>query len=105
MPIEHRWSERKPIELDVSIYYEPMGSITGRTRDVSLEGMFVETPGVELPVEAELEISFATDTGGKLQQHQMPAYVVHGNGQGIGLMLRHVDYNDFYALRYMLNAA
>jgi hypothetical protein len=36
----------------------------------------------------------------------MPAYVVHGNGDGgVGLMLRHVDYSDFYALRYMLSAA
>jgi hypothetical protein len=105
MPIEHRWSERKPIKLDVSIYYEPMGTITGCTRDVSLEGMFVETPGVELPLEAELEVSFETETSGKRQQHNMPAYVVHDSNGGVGLMLRHVDYNDFYALRYMLNAA
>lgn len=105
MAKEHRWSERKPIRLNVSIYYEPLGTISCQTRDISLEGMFVETPDVELPVEAELEVSFTTGNAGKQQEHHMPAYVVHGNDDGAGLMLRHVDYTDFYALRYMLNAA
>jgi len=106
MTMEHRWSERKPIEMEVSLYYAPIGRITGKTRDISLEGMFVHTTGVELPLHAELEVSFVTRTGGNEHAHQMPAYVVHGNGNGdIGLMLRHVDYSDFYALRHMLSAA
>lgn len=105
MPIEHRWSERKPIEMNVNLYYAPMGELQGRTRDISLEGMYVKTHGIELPVNAELEISFVTDIAGHEKKHQMPAYVVHGSGDGVGLMLRHVDYSDFYALRYMLNVA
>lgn len=106
MSMEHRWSERKPIEMDVALYYAPVGTITGKTRDVSLEGMYVQTDGVDLPLHAELEVSFVTQNGGGTpQEHHVPAYVVHGTGSGIGLMLRHVDYGDFYALRYMLSAA
>ena len=106
MSMEHRWSERKPIEMEVALYYAPVGMITGKTRDVSLEGMYVHTDGFELPLHAELEVSFVTRNGGNEHEHHMPAYVVHGNGDGgVGLMLRHVDYSDFYALRYMLSAA
>ena len=105
MPIDQRWSERKPIALEVALYYPPVGTIMGRTRDVSLEGMFVETHGAELPVEAELEISFVTEGANKSHEHHVPAYVVHGGREGVGLMLRHIDYSDFYALRYMINAA
>lgn len=105
MAMEHRWSERKPIEMEVALYYAPVGTIVGKTRDVSLEGMFVRAPGVELPMHAELEVSFKTRHGDQGHEHRLPAYVVHGNGEGFGLMLRHVDYGDFYALRYMLSAA
>mgnify|MGYP000851166021 CR=1 len=106
MTMEHRWSERKPIELEVALFYAPVGTITGTTRDVSLEGMYVRTEGVELPLHAELEISFVTQAGnGAQRQHHLPAYVVHANRDGVGLMLRHVDYGDFYALRHMLTAA
>lgn len=105
MAMEHRWSERKPIEMEVALYYAPVGTIVGKTRDVSLEGMFVHTPGLELPLHAELEVSFVTRSGPDEHEHHLPAYVVHGDDEGVGLMLRHVDYGDFYALRYMLSAA
>ena len=105
MTMEHRWSERKPIELDVALFYAPLGMITGKTRDVSLEGMYVQTEGVQLPLHAELEISFVTETSnGARREHHLPACVVHGDGVGVGLMLRHMSYGDFYALRHMLTA-
>ena len=105
MSIEHRWSERKPIEMEVFLYHPSTGEIAGKTRDISLEGMYVETNGAELPVNSELEVSFITLTETGPKQHRVPAYVVHGSANGVGLMLRHVDYTDFYALRYMLTAA
>lgn len=106
MTMEHRWSERKPIEMEVALYYAPVGTIIGKTLDVSLEGMFVRTPEADpLPLHAELEVSFVTSNGDSHREHRMPAYVVHGKDGGVGLMLRHVDYSDFYALRYMLSAA
>lgn len=106
MTMEHRWSERKPIEIEVALFYAPVGTVTGKTRDISLEGMCVNAEGVDLPLHAELEVSFVTHNGtGSVHEHHMPAYVVHSTDKGIGLMLRHVDYSDFYALRYMLSAA
>ena len=106
MTMEHRWSERKPIEMQVALYYAPIGTIVGKTEDISLEGMFVRTATADpLPLHAEVEVSFVTSNGDSRQEHRMPAYVVHHKDEGMGLMLRHVDYGDFYALRYLLSAA
>jgi hypothetical protein len=105
MPVEHRWSPRKPIAMEVSLFYPPLGTIEGRTRDISLEGMYVETEGVEIPRQARLEVAFRTRYGEEERVHRLPAYVVHGDGRGIGLMLQHVGYHEFDALRFMLNAA
>ena len=105
MRIEHRWSERKPIAMEVRIHHPSAGAVTARTRDVSLEGMFVETDPTELPINTELEVSFVTPGENGPEQHRVSAYVVHRNEAGVGLMLRHVAYSNFHALRYMLNAA
>jgi len=105
MGIEHRWSSRKNINIDVDLYYPPVGIINGKTRNVSLEGMFVALEGTSIPPQARLEICFTAETHGKTTQHRLPAYVVHGSEQGVGLMLQHVGYREFDALRHMLNAA
>ncbi len=105
MSVEHRWSSRKEITLDVNLYYPPVGMINARTRNVSLEGMFVELNGVQIPPQSRLEICFTAENRGKATEHRLPAYVVHQRQGGIGLMLQHVGYREFDALRYMLNAA
>lgn len=105
MGIEHRWSSRKNINIDVNLYYPPVGMICGKTRNISLEGMFVDLQGVSIPPQARLEICFTAQTRGAATEHRLPAYVVHNSDAGIGLMLQHVGYREFDALRYMLNAA
>jgi hypothetical protein len=105
MGIEHRWSSRKAINLDVNLYYPPIGTINGRTRNISLEGMFVDLKGVRIPPQARLEVAFTAELHGQYTEHRLPAYVVHEGENGIGLMLQHVGYREFDALRYMLNAA
>ncbi|MDT8386387.1 MAG: hypothetical protein RQ736_02650 [Thiogranum sp.] len=105
MSVEHRWSSRKEINLDVNLYYPPLGMVNGKTTNVSLEGMFVAIEGVDIPEQARLEICFTSGAHGRITEHRLPAYVVHQRGGGIGLMLQHVGYREFDALRFMLNAA
>ena len=105
MGVEHRWSSRKEINMDVNLYYPPVGMINGKTRNISLEGMFVDLKGIQIPAHARLEICFTAEARGRTIEHRLPAYVVHGNGAGVGLMLQHVGYREFDALRYMQNAA
>ncbi len=105
MSIEQRWSSRKAVNLDVNLYYPPVGIINGKTRNISLEGMFVDIKGIHIPTQTRLEIWFSAETCGRSTEHRLPAYVVHSDESGIGLMLQHVGYREFDALRYMLNAA
>ena len=101
MRLEHRWSSRKEISLDVNLYYPPVGMINGTTRNISLEGMFVDTHGIDIPRQARLEVAFRTQHGNREKVHRLPAYVVHGSEGGVGLMLQHVCYHEFDALRYI----
>lgn len=105
MGIEHRWSSRRKIDLEVNLHYPPVGTINGKTRNISLEGMYVDLKGVHIPPQARLEISFTAEICGRPVEHRLPAYVVHSREDGVGLMLQHVGYREFDALRYMLNAA
>jgi hypothetical protein len=91
--------------MDVHLYYPPVGMINGQTRNLSLEGMYVAFKGVKIPPQARLDVCFTTETRGKTTEHRLPAFVVHASDDGVGLMLQHVGYREFDALRYMLNAA
>lgn len=105
MSTEHRWSARRDIRIDVSIHYPPIGVVHGQTRNISLEGMFVELDSAEIPQQARLEVSFRSSSTGQTTEHRVPAHVVHQGEGGIGLMLEHTGFQEFDALRYMLNAA
>lgn len=105
MAAENRWSSRKALTLDVSLYYPPIGVINTHTRNVSLEGMFVELDGVNIPEQSRLEVSFRASTLNGDIETRLPAFVVHRHADGVGLMLQHVGYREFDALRHVLNAA
>lgn len=104
MSVENRWSNRKALALEVSLFYPPLGVINAHTRNVSLEGMFVELDDVHIPPESRLEVSFQTPTRHGQIEHRLPAFVVHSSHDGVGLMLQHVGYREFDALRHVLNA-
>jgi len=101
---EQRWSQRKPLQMPVRLHYEPVGDIEGATRDISLEGMFVETGGIRIPPKAQIEVCFVTENDGNRIEHRLPAVAIHGTNEGVGLMLHHVNYEDFYALRRLLTS-
>ncbi len=105
MEAEHRWSSRKEINLDVNLYYPPIGMINGTTHNISLEGMYLSINGIDIPPQTQLEICFTAATHGKSIEHQLQASVIHGSVNGIGLMLQHLGYQEFDALRHLLNAA
>lgn len=86
--MEHRWSPRKPVKMDVFINYQPLGLVRGEAKDVSLEGMFVETGRVTLPKNEEVDITFAVKNDHEKRILHMGAFVVHSSQKGAGLMFR-----------------
>jgi len=105
MKMEHRLSKRKQIAVDVSIYYPPLGLISGKTRDISLAGMFVETSGTELPKSAALDIAFIVNGDNKPKLQRVRALVARVTDDGVGLMFDNFKYTSYCELQHMLNVA
>jgi hypothetical protein len=90
MEMEHRCSRRRPIEISVAINYRDVMLVLGRTRDISLDGMFVNTGRQKLPRNALVRVSlrirdFGSWTG------EAEAMVVHSDDDGLGLMFTAMD--------------
>jgi energy-converting hydrogenase Eha subunit H len=105
MKMEHRLSRRKLLTLDVSLYYAPLGCLQGRTRDVSLTGMFVETDTARLPLSSTLEVAFKIGDGPDARIQRVRALVARVTDEGVGLMFDHFKYTAYCALQEMLKVA
>ncbi len=57
--VDHRWSERLPLRIDVVMQYDALGLVSGKTRDISNDGMFVETGIIRLFPNDSLILTFA----------------------------------------------
>ena len=95
---EKRRSPRRPLRLDVFLHYPSVGIIRGWTRDLSLEGMFVEIQGpFRVPRGAELRVSIPLERG-LGGAYDFCARVVHSQGDGVGLVLYSADVEAMRAL-------
>ncbi len=97
--MEHRWSERKPIALEAQLFYKGQTALSCKTRNVSFEGMFIETHGKSPPKDANIELAFELQVGRRNKPHLMQAQVVHVNEHGIGIMFRNFNIGTLHALQ------
>ena len=90
--MEQRWSNRTIISVSIAIHYAPLGLIIGRTRDVSSQGMFVETKYIALPPNEVIQVSFVSP----LLQHGInttaEAEVMHTSNEGVGLYFQNMEF-------------
>lgn len=100
--MEHRWSPRKPLHVDVVIHYPPLGLVRGTSRDISLDGMFVDTGRILIPTGEVVEICFRPDTDGNPGHLHMDAEVIHASHAGIGLLFRDYGPDALLALKTLL---
>ena len=103
--MEKRWSLRKPIKLDVLLHHDAAGVMKCITRDISLEGMFIETDRPTLPIDDPVYLDFILQNDDNNKLHHIRAKVVRTSETGMGVMfrefnprisqfLRDVQYND-----------
>ncbi|VAX10866.1 hypothetical protein MNBD_GAMMA26-785 [hydrothermal vent metagenome] len=90
--MEHRCVVRKPIALDVVINYRALGLVQGRTSNLGIGGMFVDTGCIELPVNALVETVFLLDDNGRQIPCKTEAMVMHSDSGGAGLMFNDLDH-------------
>jgi hypothetical protein len=82
--MEHRYSPRVQGALGVEIFSKGRRLGRCRTRDVSFDGMFLETGPVDLQVNNLLTLHLRANG----RSHRLRAVVVHHSHAGVGVLLR-----------------
>jgi len=105
MNAERRENPRLPVALDVALYYNSLMLLDCRTRDISLEGAYIDTGGQALPQNAAIDLALSLQIGEEIRHHRLPAEVMRVDNNGIGLMFRYPDYTSFNALVNFLDVS
>ncbi len=100
--MERRWSERKPVHLGVALFYSGLGLVRCSIRDISLDGVFLDTGLVALPRHAPIELVIELPERDQIRQYNVPALVLRSNRHGAGAMFRQLDRDAFYALQCLV---
>jgi hypothetical protein len=88
---ERRWCVRKAIIMAVTLHHQGRQLSNCKTRDIGVEGIFIETDTAAMDVHDVLEVSLPTSVIGAGQCRRIPAMAVHKRGNGVGLMFCSFD--------------
>ena len=97
MKNERRDTARVPIELEVMLNPDTQGYQLFRTRDVSLEGVFVE-PASRLAKNSTVNLAIKLTSDGRTRVHRVSARVVRVTPHGAGLAFDDIDSEVYAAL-------
>jgi hypothetical protein len=101
--MEHRHHPRIPVGLEMLIYRRGMPVATGRIRDASRGGVFVETSYAELREYQRLEFEFSfTGCACANPRHRVAAHVRRCAGEGIALEIDESDHGAAHAMGTLL---
>lgn len=102
--MEHRCSDRIPIELDVIIRRRESELGRYKTRDLSCAGAFIKTGSIDLSAGDYVNITLIADQAGFKDQY-LNALVIHRFSHGMGLMFVGHSANDVRALKSLIDRA
>lgn len=88
---ERRWCVRKAFIMAVTLHHQGRQLNNCKTRDIGVEGVFIETDAAGVDVHAVVEVALPTSVIGAGQCRRIPATVVHKRGNGLGLMFCSFD--------------
>ncbi len=100
--MEQRWNVRMPVHTHVSICCPDEGMVHGRTRDLSFEGMYVETSPEKVTSHTFLEVEFVVRDGAKYTPVRVPAMLARTTADGVGLVFPEYDDRAFDGLALLL---
>ena len=97
-PSERRDTPRVPIELDAMVKLADRPFQMFRTRDLSLDGAFVETGPHRLAPKDRVEVALKIPVSGVSQIYRFPARVARVAPQGVGMVFDHINTESYAAL-------
>ena len=96
--MEHRLFSRTNVMVEVVIYYCGQVTVRGKIRNLSRDGMFIETAAMFYPDHIPVEVGFVTHRNGMADEQRVRAYVIHRSNEGIGLMFVMLNEEDFRSI-------
>ncbi|MBI3898927.1 MAG: PilZ domain-containing protein [Gammaproteobacteria bacterium] len=98
--MEHRYNVRIPVAGDISIYFQPMGWLSGEVLDMSAGGACVVLNVNTVPVNAPISVTLRFAHSGMSEWLQLRAMVVRAQNNVIGIM--YLESDDYTALGRLL---
>jgi len=89
--MERRWHARKSVELDVTVCRGSGEVVHGRTRDLSLEGMFIQVLPGAIAYHDPVELRFHGEGPRDGDELRVPALVVRAQSDGVAVMYRNLS--------------
>jgi hypothetical protein len=80
--MENRWNARNPVRVNVVVHSGATGLITGRTRDVSVGGLYIDT-GSSANIYKNTNVRVALPVLGRMKT--LPAHVVRSGESGFAV--------------------
>lgn len=102
---ERRLGPRRQLALEVMLNHRRLGLQLCHTRDISLEGLFVETNEFELRMNARVELVLKIPANAKPKHHRVKAKVVKVEKHGATLIFYKLDESTYTALVDLLYPA
>lgn len=99
----HRWSVRRPVAIDATMYDNRQVPIQVEIQNVSIGGVFIDTKPLLPDDHTPVVLGFLTRDGDDVSYHKLSAQMVHANDQGAGLMFDEYDSSTVSALRQVVH--
>ena len=84
--MENRWSVRTPLTSMVTLYHNKIPVAVCTAQDIGLGGIFINTGPITYPLNTPIDIEFELGRHDNHKWYRLPACVVHGAKDGMGLM-------------------
>lgn len=82
--MEHRWGERIQVDIRVRLSCLPYAIGTGRLRDVSVSGAFLETK-LQTPLLAHVHVEIDFPSRQRSKRRSLAAHIMRRDENGIGI--------------------
>ena len=98
MPKERRLGPRRQVALEVMLEHSRLGLRRYQTRDVSLDGVFIEADDIPLRRNAVVDLVLKIRTDGKTRHHRLQARLAPVKNRGARFIFRSLDETTYTAL-------
>ena len=102
MEKDRRWSRRKTLPIDVALYYSGLGLLRCKIRDISMDGVFIETGRIVLSHATTLELVFTARAPKHSGYRRLSAKIARVGHDGAGLAFTNIDEDSYHFLRELL---